>query len=381
MMPRLALVLSIGLLAAGCSSATNSPSTAPLPATDSAVITEAASVSTSLPSSDSVTTTAADTATTVTTSATVTNVAARFVEREVTFDSENLKTAATYTVPLTDGKHPAVLLIAGSGPTDRNGDNPLIPGNVGTLRFLAEYVGADAVTLRFDKLGVGTSQMPADPNAVTLTDFVTQAKAALDWLRQQPEVDPAQITIAGHSEGGLIALELATKEGSGLAGLALLSPPSDRYLTAIREQLAVQVDAGVLTLYDTAVKEIRTTGRLKNFPSDPILPSIFNANTVTFLADADERDPIELAKQVPPSTKVLLTCGDRDIQIRCASLSDLRSTLQISVGGRFTDVVLGQTNHVLRVTGDKPGGTETYADESLPHSAAAGNALLTLIKG
>jgi uncharacterized protein len=302
-----------------------------------------------------------------------------FTSQNVTFSANGLETAGTLTIPRSPSKHPAVLFIAGSGPTDRNGDTPAIPGPVGTLGFLAESIASDAVTLRFDKLGVGKSQMTTDPAGITLDDFTKQAEDAIAWLASQPSVDAADITVAGHSEGGLIALKLGATKGPKIRRLALFSPPGAPYLSVIRSQLAAQVSAESLSEYDRLASELKTKGDVKNVPSDPVLASIFNESSVRFLANADTYDPVVLATSLPKERAVLLSCGERDVQVPCASLDGLKRALTTRLTKNFTNVALVGTNHVLRVTGTQPGGPETYVDASLPHSGDAAVALRTLV--
>jgi uncharacterized protein len=290
-----------------------------------------------------------------------------------------LVTAGTVTTPTTAGNHAAVVFIAGSGPTNRNGDNTQVPGNIGTLRFLAAAVASDAVTLRFDKLGVGRSQAPANSTDITFDDFVAQAAVARDWLSKQPGVDPSRIVLAGHSEGALIALALAASTlGSGVR-LALFSPPGSSYLSVIRAQLAQQVPVATLTAFDTLAAELRTTGAISTLPTDPILASLFNPETTKFLASADSADPVALAGKLETATTVMLSCAERDIQVPCESLANLRAALKSRLTTRFTNVELNGTNHVLRTTGSSPGTPETYTNPSFPHSIDAAKALAALI--
>jgi uncharacterized protein len=304
-----------------------------------------------------------------------------FTTTEVTFPANGLETSGTLTTPPGPGKHPAVLFIAGSGPTDRNGDTPLIAGSISTLKFLAESIAPDAVTLRFDKLGVGKSQLPANPAAISLDDFTNQAEAALKWLATQPTVDAAHITVAGHSEGGLIALKLGAAKNSRLHSLALFSPPGARYLAVIRSQLANQVTAETLTQFDLLATELRSNGTIKSSPTDPVLATIFTPNSTGFLANAETYDPVSLASSLPKKEGVLLSCGERDLQVPCASLTDLRAAVKNRIGELFTDTTLVGTNHVLRVSGTQPGGPQTYVDPALPHSAEAAAALRSVVLG
>ncbi|SEL02238.1 Serine aminopeptidase, S33 [Blastococcus sp. DSM 46786] len=95
-----------------------------------------------------------------------------------------------------------MLLASGSGPIDRD-------SNHRRARF-------DVASLRYDKRGVGGS--PGDWRAAGLHDNVDDLGAALDALRARPEVDPARVLLAGHSEGAILAAALAAR-GAPVAGL------------------------------------------------------------------------------------------------------------------------------------------------------------------
>jgi uncharacterized protein len=127
----------------------------------------------------------------------------------------------------------------------------------------------------------------------------------------------------------------------------------------IHDQLAPQVPAETLRAYDSLTKELRTTGKLNTLPADAVLPSILNAGTIAFLADADKRDPVHLAANIPDSMTVLLSCSEPDIQVSCGSLTPVRTALKTRLGNRFTDLKLAGTNHVLRVTGEAEGIAQT----------------------
>ena len=128
--------------------------------------------------------------------------------------------------PATPGA-PVVLMIPGSGPTDRDCNNP---GGVaaGTYRLLAEGLAASGIaSLRVDKRGMyGSRRAAADPNAVTLDDYVNDAQA---WLAEIRRRDPAApVWLLGHSEGGLVALAAAgtAPDLAGLVPRLLAHPPA-----------------------------------------------------------------------------------------------------------------------------------------------------------
>ncbi len=134
-----------------------------------------------------------------------------WVDQQVTFQSQGLTIYASYRHPEGDAARvPAVLLIAGSGPTDRNGNSALEPGPVNTLHQLAIWLSEDGVaSLRYDKLGsgkTGVGPYASKPADIGIGVFEAEAIDALRFLASQPGVDTSRLGVFGHSEGGLFAL-------------------------------------------------------------------------------------------------------------------------------------------------------------------------------
>lgn len=145
-----------------------------------------------------------------------------YSEEDVTFDNGDVTLAGTLTLPAGDGPHPAVILVSGSGPQDR--DESLAP--VTTLRpfrLIADALGrAGVAVLRYDDRGVGLSGgVFADSG---LDEFTEDAAAGIDYLRSRDEIDPEQIGIIGHSEGALVAAKLGASDAD-LAFIVTLAGP------------------------------------------------------------------------------------------------------------------------------------------------------------
>jgi uncharacterized protein len=128
---------------------------------------------------------------------------------EVTFTNEkfNIKLAGTFTIPSGKGPFPAVIMITGSGAQNRNeelmGHKPFL--------VIADYLSRNGIAvLRYDDRGVGKSQ--GNYATATSADLATDAEAAFVFLKNNPEIDPKAIGLAGHSEGGLIAPMVASSD-------------------------------------------------------------------------------------------------------------------------------------------------------------------------
>lgn len=118
---------------------------------------------------------------------------------------------------------PAVLLIAGSGPQDRDGARVELPGYAPWRDFSAALVSAGFAVLRLDDRGTGASR--GRFAGATTDDFARDAAAAVSWLRRQPSIDRARIALVGHSEGAVVAL-LAARADPAVGALVLLGAPS-----------------------------------------------------------------------------------------------------------------------------------------------------------
>jgi pimeloyl-ACP methyl ester carboxylesterase len=143
-----------------------------------------------------------------------------------------------------DGRTPAVVLLTGSGPQDR--DEALM-GHRPFLVIADALARAGVAVLRCDDRGVARST--GDFNAATSTDFASDAEAAVDWLKTQPSIDPSRIGLVGHSEGGLIAPIVAWWENEGdaptnpLAFMVLLAGTAEQGGKLLTRQSKALYDA------------------------------------------------------------------------------------------------------------------------------------------
>lgn len=146
-----------------------------------------------------------------------------YKQQEVSFENalDKVKLSGTLTMPSEPGNYPAVVLLSGSGPQDRNssmfGHEP--------FKVIADYLTIQGImVLRYDDRGIGKST--GDFSKATTTDFGKDALAALEFLRKQGSVNGNKVGFIGHSEGGLIASILAGQGVSGLNFIVDLAGPA-----------------------------------------------------------------------------------------------------------------------------------------------------------
>jgi alpha-beta hydrolase superfamily lysophospholipase len=275
-------------------------------------------------------------------------------DRAVTFTVDGTVTYGTLHVPThrRGDRLPAALLLPGSGPTDRNG-NQLPAFTPYTLAQLAAGLGRDGImTLRFDKYGAGQTGMGAywsRPLALDYPAIVRQAVAAYETLRDQWETDPAALYVAGHSEGGLTAMHVARRARPRPAGIALLAPQSLRILDHIRQQLNLNLVLAARSGRITQVRRMQVYAALGNAiadwrarrPVDPrrLPPEI--GSTFEMLRGINQRytesqdaiSPAAVARGLPAGLPVLLACGTNDAQVTCADTTVLADVLRGRTSG------------------------------------------------
>ncbi|MCC2676637.1 MAG: alpha/beta fold family hydrolase [Ramlibacter sp.] len=124
------------------------------------------------------------------------------------------KLSGTLAWPEGAGPCTAALLIAGSGPTDRDGNNPLLAEPVDSLKRLAQALaGLGIASLRYDKRGIGGSAYPGlSEEALRFDDMVADAVLLAQRLAREPRVE--HVVLVGHSEGALIAALAASAAGA-----------------------------------------------------------------------------------------------------------------------------------------------------------------------
>jgi len=295
--------------------------------------------------------------------------------QDVSFTVDGTKTYGTLEIPAhRGGQHlAAALLIAGSGPTDRDGNQPSANVTPQTLKLVAGVLAQEGiVTFRFDKYftgQTGAGAFASDPGAVDLNAYIRQADYAYDYLIAQPQVDKQRMLVVGHSEGGFFAMLVADTVSTHPAGLALLEPQDERILSQLQLQLDEQLNAAVkqgqLSVSDAQQQARGISNAISQFRSGQevdtagLLPQIVQQLTPELLTPGnakvartdDEVSPADAAAKVAAGTRILITDGTADTNIPVATISPLASALSSAgTSGPGLKVLTG-INHYLHAPG------------------------------
>jgi uncharacterized protein len=293
-------------------------------------------------------------------------------ETEVSFQGAGLKLNGTLRVPDNKVAMPAILLMPGSGPTDRDGNQPpTIMTNV--LKELAKTLSQEGiVTLCFDKRPVHTyqSKWPTDKSLLSkffsVENHLADIKSAYAFLERHPKVDTKQMFLLGHSEGAMFSNHLANELKP--KGIILLGAPGRGMDVILIEQLArnfAQLPDGELKtrLISDTDRAIKLLKEKAEEPTDihPALASLFNYSTVDLWHGYFNINPIADAKLFKGN--VFIGNGEKDIQI--SPIRDAKP-LAVAYGDQATLFIVPNASHNLKhVESEKDLGFAGPIDPSL----------------
>lgn len=255
---------------------------------------------------------------------------------------------------------PLVLIIPGSGPTDRDGNNPL-GVTAAPYRLLAEALAKQGVsTFRADKRGMfGSKAAIADANKVKIADYATDAQNWISELKKQTK--RKCVWLAGHSEGGLVAL-VAGQNGANICGIITIAGPGRKLGTVMREQFEKNpANAPVLPDALRALSELEAGRTVDVSKMHPALQGIFNPAVQPFLIDMFSYDPADVATKT--KLPMMIISGGRDLQVTAADAEALSKA-----NSKAKLVTLADMNHVLKAVSANGAAANfaTYSDPSLP---------------
>jgi len=297
---------------------------------------------------------------------------------DVTFPADGLDLAGTLRVPEGDGSFPAVVLIAGSGPESRDevvsGQLDMTFGfDIAVFKELAEALQSDGfAVLTYDKRtcgpfnGCADNGYPTPSDDITVDDFISDATAAVDYLRTRPEIDPDRISVVGHSQGAEFITVMLAADPRLANGVMIAGPyrPIDQIIEAQLDftvQLLVQMgmteeqaraSAPVTSLVETVdgLKAIRAGGI---DPAGGVTAEFWNS--WFDLHDAT----LDAAKEM--SQPLLVINGEMDWNVPATEAEAWRQYLE-SIGSDAEVITLPCVTHVLNCVSESDPLSITPAD-------------------
>lgn len=272
----------------------------------------------------------------------------QFTSKEITI---NQYIDGTLLLPENQEKLPLAIIIPGSGPTDRNGNQNFLKNN--SLKKLAEALSAKNIaTFRYDKRVVKQiKQGNVDPN-IKFDDFVTDAISVINYFKTRSNF--AKIIVIGHSQGSLVGMLASKDNAEAFISLAGAGKPIDEVITN-----QITMSAPFLVDDTKRVFSILKKGETTNdFP--PALASIFNLGVQPFIMNWMSYNPQEVIKTL--NIPILIINGTKDLQVlptEAELLKKAKPDAQINI--------ITNMNHILfDIEGDTLENSKSYNESFRP---------------
>lgn len=273
-------------------------------------------------------------------------------EKELNIQISSTEIKGTLLIPSTIKNIPLVIFIAGSGPTDRNGNSGFLKNN--SLKFLAEsLVKNNIASYRFDKSIILEAQKEGfKEDSIRFEDEVNEAIEIVNHFKKNKTY--SAIYLLGHSQGSLVAILAATKNVDGLISIAGAGRPIDE---VIAEQIGKQ--APFLKDETTSILSELKKGKMVD-EYNPMLISLFRKSVQPFLISWIKYHPqYEIHKLTIP---VLIINGTKDIQV---PPSDALLLKEANTEAEL--VLIENMNHIFKkITGDMVENQQSYTNPNLP---------------
>lgn len=270
-----------------------------------------------------------------------------------------------YTPLKNSKKETLVILIAGSGPTDRNGNQQNVVNN--SLKYLCEGLAQnDIAAFSYDKrmfaqISLGT----LNESTLSFDDFINDAKAVFTYFKNQKKYN--KIIIAGHSEGSLIGMIAANDNADAFISIA---GPGRTIDAVVVEQIEKQAPF----LKEEVIKNFEILKSGKTFElKNEMLASLFRPSVQPYMISWLKYNPQDEIKKLKIPTMILNGANDLQVSVEEAELLKTKPDAEL--------VIIDAMNHVFKIiTGDTAENMKSYNDPNLPISAQLLNKITRFIK-
>ena len=282
-------------------------------------------------------------------------------------------------VPGGSDRVPIVLIIAGSGPTDRNGNSTLLPGKNNSYKMLAESLSAAGIaSLRYDKRGLGASARAAGAGESGLR-FDTYVDDAVSWVAQlRADKRFSRVIVAGHSEGSLIGM-LAARKAQADAFVSIAGVVH-RASEVLRDQLRPQIGAlpALWEGNETILASLERGATVDALPpavqAVPAMAQLYRPSVQPYLISWFKYVPsVEIAALSVP---VLILQGTTDIQVSVDEAKGLKAARPDA-----ELILIDGMNHVMKhAPADRTQNVATYSNPDLPIVPDVPNAIAAFVR-
>ena len=290
----------------------------------------------------------------------------KYTETEISIPTNSIKINGTLITPQTSEKSPLVIIIPGSGPTDRDGNSTMTKNN--SLKFLAEALAnKDIASFRFDKSVLSYKKEDSEKiNALTFETFINEAKSIINYFKNTKTY--SKIVVAGHSQGSLVGIIASNNLVDAFISLEGAGRSLDEIFV---EQIELQAP---FLKEDTQkiVAELKKGNTVEEF--NPMLSSLFNKQVQPFLISWMKYNPEdEIAKLNIP---ILIINGSKDIQVK-----NLDAELLHKAAKNSELFIVENMNHIFKeIKGDLTENMQSYNMATLPIMTEFSDKISTFVK-
>ncbi|MEB0042295.1 MULTISPECIES: alpha/beta fold hydrolase [unclassified Pseudomonas] len=290
------------------------------------------------------------------------------LQRPISLDTGTGELFGTLVLPKSDVPVPVVLMISGSGPTDRDGNNT-DGGRNDSMKRLAKILAKHNIaSVRYDKRGVAASTAATpDERDLSIEAYVTDAEAWGQKLKADPRLGP--LILMGHSEGALVASLAAQKAGAdAVISIAGTGRPVDQ---VVREQLQYRLPPALILRSDQLIESLKAGRTDDNVP--PALEVVFRPSVQPYLISLFRQDPAKAFGKL--HVPALIIQGRHDIQVGVGDAERLQAAKPDA-----ELALIDGMNHVMRIVpNDIKRQMASYKDPQLPLASELSTRILHFI--
>lgn len=286
------------------------------------------------------------------------------IETPIVLNTKTGDIYGTLTTPFKFKKIPITLIIAGSGPTDRNCNNPMMKTDAYKMIAVA-LAQKNIASIRYDKRGIAESKASLkSENELRFEDYVNDVKQWIQLIKKDKRF--SEITVVGHSEGsliGMLACNLDVKKFVSIAG------PGRAADEVLKEQFSTQFPPIKEAAY-IIIDSLKAGHQVKKVL--PVFNAVFRPDVQPYIISWFKYNPASIIKSLKMPVQILQ--GTNDIQVKVTDAEMLHAA-----NPKSELVLLDSVNHVLKRVESRAANMKSYNDPTLPIDETLINALTTFI--